>query len=36
MSARGKFWLLALAGCLLFWWLVIESVLQLAQWAGVR
>lgn len=34
MSANGKFWLLAFAACMLFWWLVIESVIRLAQWVG--
>lgn len=35
MSERGIFWIVAVACCLAFWWLVIESVIQLAKWAGV-
>ncbi len=35
MSERGVFWLVALACCLVFWWLVIESVIRLATRAGV-
>ena len=36
MTGRGWFWVLALFPCLAFWWVVIESVLLLAEWAGVR
>ena len=34
MTTQGKFWLLAFAACVLFWWLVIESVIRLALWVG--
>lgn len=36
MTGRGVFWVLALFASLTFWWAVIESVLMLAEWAGVR
>lgn len=36
MTGRGLFWVLALFACLAFWWAVIESVLMLAEWAGLR
>lgn len=36
MTGRGLFWVLALFAGLAFWWAVIESVLMLADWMGVR
>jgi hypothetical protein len=36
MTWRALFYVLVLFAGLAFWWAVIESVLMLAEWAGVR